>query len=223
MMKMKKTMMLLTMMLVVTLSVNGAKNGVDVNYTVQKIVVVTADRVNVRKQANQQSQRVGSVQQNQTLIVTGESGDWYAVVLNKEPDDWRVGELEIIPGYVMKRFCSEVELEPLTQAKLNNDEESYRFNIINSGRYQGMVIMQDNAKWAATVFVGKIEGNFILFDKCTLQSELMDNFRMDGSTMFLNLNNLSESQTELLISKTAASNKFAIFCIKGKGWEQLYY
>ena len=215
--------MMLTMILVVTLSVNGATNAVNANSVIQKIVVVTANVLNVRKQANQQSQKVGSAERNQSLIVTGESGDWYAVVLNKEPDDWRVGEPEVIPGYIMKRFCSEVELEPLSLSKLNNAPESYRFNAITNGKYQGLVIMQDNTQWAATVFVGRMEGNIILFDKVALQSNLIEFFRMDGDSMFLNLNNLSESQTELLLSKMSAGSKFAIFCAKGGKWQQLCY
>ena len=106
---------MLTMILVVTLSVNGATNAVNANSVIQKIVVVTANVLNVRKLANQQSQKVGNAVLDQSLIVTGESGD------------------------------------------------------------------------------------------------------------FLNLSDMSESQTDLLLSKMSAGSKFAIFCAKGEKWQQLYY
>ena len=86
-------------------------------------VTVTADRLNIRKEASASSKAVGVVDQNETLSFVSESGDWFQV---------RTGSKE---GFVSKEFVAldmsqlEADVEANTEAMSASGRTTDRLNM----------------------------------------------------------------------------------------------
>lgn len=222
---MKKRLLIMLVALVgMTLQSMAETNHTTGAPDVKKIVVVNADKVNIRKQPNVNSPRISSAVQGVGLVVTGESGDWYAIVINEEPDDYREGMPKVINGYIMKKFCDDAELVPIT-TKMLNDDESIRYDMISSGRHKGVVIVQNNSGFMPEVWIGKNKDNIWCFDRMALQGDLMNDFRIDDKSDMFDFSRLTDAQVDIILKKASSGFAKAVYWVKGHqmATEDYYY
>ena len=130
--------------------------------SLDKIVCVTADGVNIRKQPNAQSPRLIAVpnedyldcpaeliwinrtpKKNEEVVyanefyifpLLGESGDWYKVYLDRVR-----GNTVDTEAYIMKKFCKVEKITPLTLPA----PEGWNVAMVKSGKYAGLCLMYE--------------------------------------------------------------------------------
>lgn len=220
----KRLLMMLVALVAMTLQGMARTSQTAGVPVVKKIVVVKADKVNLRKQSNVNSPKIGSVEHGASLVVTGENGDWYATVINEDPDDYREGMPKVIKGYVMKKYCEDAELVSLTTTVLN-DDENIRYDMVSSGNHKGVVIVQNNTGFMSEVWIGKEKGNIWCFDRMALQVDLVNDFQLNTDSGMFNFSHLTDAQVDIILKKTNPWYGKVLYWLKGSQYvtEEFYY
>ncbi|MCR5679328.1 MAG: hypothetical protein K6G08_03825 [Prevotella sp.] len=220
----KKLLMMLVAMVGMTLQGIARTTQTSGTPEVKKIVVVNADKVNIRKQPTVNSPRISSAEHGACLVITGESGDWYATVINEEPDDYREGMPKVINGYIMKKFCDDAELVPITTVMLN-DDENIRYDMVSSGKHKDVAIVQNNTGFMSEVWIGKNKDNMWCFDRMAMQGELVNDFKLNTESGMFDFSHLTDAQVDSILRKTNPWYAKVLYWVKGRPFaiEEYYY
>lgn len=108
------------------------------------------------------------------LAVIGESGEWYHVHFYEE-------YYEPQEAYIMKKFCADMSLRPLSRADINKGNDGDVIQI-KSGKYQGLCLMRCWGWYDATILRigGYVDGMFV-FPYCI---EYSTDWKDSGKTKF---------------------------------------
>lgn len=212
----KRLLMVMVALFAMVMQMRATTNQTSVVPTVKKVVVVIANNVNIRKKPDVKSAKIGSAAKGVSFLVIGEDDDWYTIVTNEEPDDPREGIPYVNNGYIMKKFCADAELVPLTASMLN-DDENCRYDMVTKGQHKGTVIMQDHTGYMTVEWVGKVQGNIWCFDKWVLQGELYKDLHVDtDDNGMYDIRKLTDAQISTILRKASIGFARAAYCVKGQ-------
>lgn len=155
---------------------------------IQKFVTITTNAVNIRENPNVNSKKVRTVPKDMlcitiALAVIGESDDWYKVYYYDRYDRY---EYDSAIGYMMKKFCKEIPLEPITEKMLQNLSGGI-ISMRHQGKYQGLCFDWGNytsdGMIEGPLYIGRVVNGMWVFDRM-LPTVMGNDFKMSRSNTY---------------------------------------
>lgn len=152
---------------------------------IQSFVKINTNAVNIREAPNVNSKKIRTVSKEglevtSTLAVIGESGDWYKVYYYDRYDRY---EYDTAIGYMMKKFCVDIPLEPVTEEMLQNISGGI-ISMCHQGKFKGLCFDWGNYTTDGMIegplYLGKVVDGMWVFDKM-LPTVLGNSFQVKGS------------------------------------------
>jgi len=162
-------------MLVIASAMTAMQGYAQLDYKVsmpniQKFVTITTNAVNIREAPNVNSKKVRTVSKDMlgvttSVAVIGEDGDWYKVYYYDRFDRY---EYDSAIGYMLKKYCAEIPLEPVTEGMLQNMAGGI-VSMCHQEKYKGLCFelndYTSDGEIEAPLYVGKIVNGMWVFDK----------------------------------------------------------
>ena len=215
-------------MLVAVLAIVAMQSVAQQGFTVtmpkfEQIVSSLSDRVNLRSQPNVKSKRVGIIEKGRYMAVIKESGDWYEVFTNLEPegDYMEMGKIGYETesqmghvGFIMKKFCHDAELVD------KNDE----FELIQKGRHANVCFEQKTFGFVHELWVGKKVGKYFVIDHRIPYDDIKTSVKREEGTPF-DFSKMSEREITNIISQTEVTDMgaYIAFWLQGETHPQYIY
>lgn len=135
---------------------------------IKKFVTITKNTVSVLESPNINSKKIQTVSKEMpptALAVIGESGEWYKVYYYDRSGRY---EYDSAIGYMMKKYCEEIPLEPVTEEMLQNIVHA-NISICNQDKYKELCFewneFTSDGMIEGPLYIGKVVKGMWVFDR----------------------------------------------------------